>query len=74
MIRFDHERLKKLRNKKGMTCNKVGIELKTSGAHVKMWEEGVARMNIENFERVCNFYNVDPGYFFVKESARKQAR
>jgi transcriptional regulator with XRE-family HTH domain len=70
-MQFEPSKLKKLREERKLSYNRAGLELKTSGAHIKSWESGESKPSVPALEKICDFYGVEPGYFFVEKSAYK---
>lgn len=62
------QKLKVLREKKGMTQSQIAIILKTSQQYYGKYENGIRPLPIEHLITLCKFYNVSADWVLgIKE-------
>jgi len=63
-IRFNRGKIERLRIKNKMTRHGFGKALGTVSCNVKSWETGESVPSVKYIEKICNQFNLSPGYFF----------
>lgn len=61
-------RIKDLRNRNGLTQEKLAELLETSKSMVSMLESGERRLNTDWIEKLCNIFKVRPSEIFKSET------
>lgn len=61
------EKIKKLRNRKGISMRELGDNLGVSHAHISKLESGINSPSVDLLEKLSDFFNIDLSYFFAKE-------
>ncbi len=75
MERIDYiDRLVNMRIDRDLTQKQIAVVLSKSQQGYDHIEKRRARLSIEDFMRLCEFYNVVPGYFLGYEAEPKQLR
>jgi transcriptional regulator with XRE-family HTH domain len=64
MWKFDFDRIRILRESKGMGHETFSRNIESTGQQVKQWEAGNITPTVHAIVKLCNVYNVVPGYFF----------
>ena len=64
MIRFNFNKIRELRNIKGLTQSQFADRIGVSSAAVCQWERGLRLPQLFNIEVICNEFGVEPNYFF----------
>jgi len=67
LMKIFGERLKELRNEKGLSTKALGATLGVSGAAVTHWELNQADITAENLVKVAKFYSVTADYLLGLE-------
>ena len=63
---FSGEKLKELREKKGLSRFRLSHELSVSHTSVANWEEGINKPSINRLEMLTDKLSCSPNSFFVK--------
>jgi len=61
------ERVKELRNEKGLTTVQLGIALGVSDATISRWENGLINPSVESVFKMAKFFNAPAGYIIGAE-------
>jgi transcriptional regulator with XRE-family HTH domain len=56
------ERLKFLREEKGLSIRKLALQVGISDRNIGMWEKGIVQPILETLFILCRFFNVDMNY------------
>ena len=61
------ERLKKLRNARGLTIIKLGKALGVNNATISKWENGLMKPSVDSIFEITKFFGVPAGYLIGTE-------
>lgn len=61
------EKLKKLRQDRGLSYRKLGAELSIAPSYLSQIEKGQRSPSEETLEHISKFFNVDISYFYIKD-------
>jgi len=65
--RFSAERLKLIRDSKGMGFEEFGRAIGRAGRSIRNWEEGKTSPTMRDLETIARVFEVDLGFFITKE-------
>lgn len=71
-IQFAPIKIKVAREEKGWSLHKLGLTIRASGQQVGYYETGDTQPRAIVIARLCNALDVEPGYFFSRESDDKR--
>lgn len=60
-------KIKKLRNKRGVTARKMSLELGQSPAYINRIETGKMAPSLKSFLEICDFLDITPQDFFAPD-------
>ena len=61
------KKIKKLRNKRGVTARRMSLELGQSPAYINRIETGKMAPSLKSFLEICDFLNITPQDFFAPD-------
>ena len=67
VMKIFSERLRELREEKGLSTVKLGEAIGTSGPTISRWETGVMAPSIVHLYNICKFFGVTAGYLIGLE-------
>ena len=62
--KYDHKKIKELRESLGLTLEKFGERLGKSRQQVQAWEVGITKISVGTIEQMCKEFGVKPNFFF----------
>lgn len=68
------DRLKSLRNRKGLSQSEFAKQIGVSKSSVNMYERGDREPNFETLEAIADYFNVDLDYLMGKSEIENRAR
>lgn len=68
------DRLKLLRNRKGLSQSEFAKQIGVSKSSVNMYERGDREPNFETLEAIADYFNVDLDYLMGKSDVENRAR
>ena len=68
------DRLKSLRNRKGLSQAEFAMQIGVSKSSVNMYERGEREPNFETLETIADYFNVDLDYLMGKSEIENRAR
>ena len=66
MIKFDGNKLKRLREYEGLTLQETADKLGVKEVSVMRWERGERIPKVTVIENYCNVFKVKADYFFIR--------
>lgn len=63
------EKIKQLREKRGLTQDELAKSLKIRQQSVDAWEHSIANPRKANIDKLAHFFNVEAGFFFNNVSS-----
>ncbi len=62
LLNIGYERLKDIRESRGLSISDVAKVLRSKPSQVKRWENGESRMKLHNYIVLADFYNLSLDY------------
>ena len=72
-IRDFSDKLRKLRNEKGVSAREMSLSLGQNVNYINLIENGKRRPSLDMFLYICEYLKVEPDYFFRNEEIDKES-
>lgn len=72
-IRDFSNKLRNLRNEKGVSAREMSLSLGQNVNYINLIENGKRRPSLDMFLYICEYLKVEPDYFFSKEETDKES-
>lgn len=71
-IQFFSDKLRKLRNEKGISAREMSLALGQNVNYINLIENGKRKPSLDMFLYICEYLKVSPEYFFNEENQEKK--